>query len=214
MTAEESTSINNQYNNDSNFNEDEMVPKFKPAPITQQPKQNTQMKSYAREFPIPKNEHTGYGSFINCLGSCLGFCGAIPCCPMPTPYKEVKQGEVGLLSRFGAFYKSVDPGLVKINLCSEDLRRVSVRTKSANIRDQVAITKDNVSVRIDSVIYYQVCSISFIIKLCLSVPCRLKIHIKQFTQLKISKDLWLSVLKSPWEMLLVVPIYKMLFKIG
>lgn len=61
-----------------------------------------------------------------------------------------------LLKCCSAFYKSVDPGLVKINLCSESLERVSVRTQLANIKDQVAITKDNVTVRVDGVIYYVV----------------------------------------------------------
>lgn len=32
-------------------------------------------------------------------------CGAIPCCPFPNPFKSVQQGSVGLVSRFGQFYK-------------------------------------------------------------------------------------------------------------
>lgn len=31
---------------------------------------------------------------------------------------------LGLISRFGQFYKSVDPGLVQVNVCSESIRVV------------------------------------------------------------------------------------------
>lgn len=80
---------------------------------------------------------------MNALGSCIGTIGMIPCCPCPNPFKEVAQGSVGksratalgpegiigltdlgLISRFGQFYKSVDPGLVKVNVCSEQVRIV------------------------------------------------------------------------------------------
>lgn len=55
------------------------------------------------------------------LGSCIGLFGQFPCLPLPNPYKEVTQGSVGLISRFGQFYKSVDPGLVQVNVCSESI---------------------------------------------------------------------------------------------
>ncbi|CAG8826670.1 12009_t:CDS:2, partial [Dentiscutata erythropus] len=38
----------------------------------------------------------------------------------------VDQGYVGLISRFGQFYKSVDPGLVKVNVFTEKLEKVDV----------------------------------------------------------------------------------------
>ncbi|KAJ7808669.1 hypothetical protein B0H14DRAFT_2608671 [Mycena olivaceomarginata] len=40
-------------------------------------------------------------------------------CSMPNPFREVQQGSVGLVSRFGQFYKPVDPGLVEVNVCTE-----------------------------------------------------------------------------------------------
>jgi hypothetical protein len=39
-----------------------------------------------------------------------------------TPCQE--QGSVGLVSRFGQFYKAVDPGLVRVNVCTESVRVV------------------------------------------------------------------------------------------
>jgi erythrocyte band 7 integral membrane protein len=54
--------------------------------------------------------------------------GAIPCCIIcPNPYKPVSQGNVGLVTKFGRFYRAVDPGLVKINPLSEHLIQVDVK---------------------------------------------------------------------------------------
>ncbi|KAJ6585689.1 hypothetical protein B0H19DRAFT_1250471 [Mycena capillaripes] len=59
--------------------------------------------------------------------SCRASCGIIPCCPFLNPFREVQQGSVGLVSRFGQLYKSVDPGLVQGNVCTESLKIVDVK---------------------------------------------------------------------------------------
>jgi regulator of protease activity HflC (stomatin/prohibitin superfamily) len=56
------------------------------------------------------------------------------------------QGSVGLVTRFGHFYKSVDPGLVQVNVCTEDLRIVDVKIQISPIGRQTVITRDNVNV--------------------------------------------------------------------
>ena len=55
-------------------------------------------------------------------------------------------GAVGLVSRFGQFYKAVDPGLVKVNVCTESLRIVDVKIQISPIGRQMVITRDNVNV--------------------------------------------------------------------
>lgn len=46
---------------------------------------------------------------VNVFGAVIGTLGAIPCCICcPNPYKEVLQGNVGLVTKFGRFYKAVD----------------------------------------------------------------------------------------------------------
>ena len=100
--------------------------------------------------------HGFYGTFINCIGGVTGSLGQFPCCPCPNPFKEVRQGSVGLVSRFGQFYQSVDPGLVKINPCSESLRIVDVKIQLITVPQQKVTTKDNVSLELDSVIYWHV----------------------------------------------------------
>ncbi|KAI0251344.1 hypothetical protein BJV78DRAFT_1212651 [Lactifluus subvellereus] len=112
--------------------------------------------SCAQDLGVDTVTHGFYGSMMQGLGSCVGFCGAIPCCPFPNPFKEVRQGSVGLVSRFGKFYKAVDPGLVQVNVCTESLRVVDVKIQIISIGRQTVITRDNVNVEIDSVIYYQI----------------------------------------------------------
>ncbi|KAJ6115630.1 hypothetical protein N7523_006047 [Penicillium sp. IBT 18751x] len=103
--------------------------------------------------------HGWYARMIHSLGECIGFCGAIPCCICcPNPFKPVDQGQVGLVSRFGRFERSVDPGLVKVNPLSEHLYTVDVKIQIAEVPRQVCMTKDNVTLNLTSVIYYQVTS--------------------------------------------------------
>lgn len=103
--------------------------------------------------------HGVYGSLLQGLGSFVGLCGAVPCLPCPNPFREVNQGmsnnininiptltcltpnigSVGLVSRFGNFYKSVDPGLVQVNVCTESLRIVDVKIQISPIGRQTVM---------------------------------------------------------------------------
>ncbi|EIW61365.1 uncharacterized protein TRAVEDRAFT_34877 [Trametes versicolor FP-101664 SS1] len=125
--------------------------------IKVQPLKRSEMQpSYAQDLGTREVTHGVYGSMLQALGSCLGLLGAVPCCPCPNPFREVQQGSVGLVTRFGQFYKSVDPGLVQVNVCTESLRVVDVKIQISAIGRQKVITRDNVDVEIDSVIYFQI----------------------------------------------------------
>lgn len=64
-----------------------------------------------------------------------------------TPFDlQASLGSVGLVTRFGQFYKSVDPGLVQVNVCTEGLRIVDVKIQISPIGRQTVITRDNVNV--------------------------------------------------------------------
>lgn len=76
----------------------------------------------------------------------------------PNPYKPVSQGNVGLVTKFGRFYRAVDPGLVKINPLSEKLIQVDVKIQIVEVPQQVCMTKDNVTLHLTSVIYYHITS--------------------------------------------------------
>lgn len=123
------------------------------------PRREDLQQSYATVVSEEAQAKGLYGTMINTLGACVGTLGAIPCCVVcPNPYKNVQQGNVGLVTKFGRFYRAVDPGLVKINPLSERLVQVDVKIQIAEVPEQVCMTKDNVTLRLTSVIYYHIVS--------------------------------------------------------
>ncbi|CAG9944222.1 unnamed protein product [Clonostachys rosea f. rosea IK726] len=125
----------------------------------QPPKQEDLQRSYATVVSADANPKGWYGTMINALGACMGTMGAVPCCICcPNPFKRVQQGNVGLVTKFGKFYKAVDPGLVQINPLSEDLIQVDVKIQIAEVPQQICMTKDNVTLHLTSVIYYHIIS--------------------------------------------------------
>jgi len=69
--------------------------------------------------------------------------------------KIVSQYEKGLVERFGKFDRMVDPGLRWIWPFIERLQRVDMREQVVDVPPQEVITKDNVVVTVDAVVYYQ-----------------------------------------------------------
>jgi regulator of protease activity HflC (stomatin/prohibitin superfamily) len=70
--------------------------------------------------------------------------------------KKVNQYEKGIVERFNAYEKMVDPGLRIITPFIERILRVNMREQVIDVPPQEIITEDNVVVTIDAVIYYQV----------------------------------------------------------
>ncbi len=70
--------------------------------------------------------------------------------------REVKQYERGLLFTMGKYTGLKQPGWRIIVPIFQKLQRVDIRIKAVDVPDQDAITKDNVSVRVNAVIYYKV----------------------------------------------------------
>ncbi|GAA96242.1 hypothetical protein E5Q_02906 [Mixia osmundae IAM 14324] len=120
-------------------------------------KRSEMQQSYAQVMADEHTDHGAYGSFVSCLGSMMGSLGAIPICfCCPNPYVNVQQGTVALVSRFGKFYRSVDPGLVKVNPMTESINIVDIRVQLLNIPRQTVTTYDSVNIEIDSVLYFHI----------------------------------------------------------
>ncbi|KAJ1841277.1 hypothetical protein LPJ70_004286 [Coemansia sp. RSA 2708] len=112
-------------------------------------------RKFAAIHPIKAD--SAYDSLMNGLGNCLGGIGQFPCCPcFPNPYKEVRQGQIAMVSRFGKYYQTADPGLVKVNPMTERVQYVDTKIQISSIPNLVIVTKDNVSVGIDAVLYWHV----------------------------------------------------------
>lgn len=70
--------------------------------------------------------------------------------------RQVNQYERGILFTFGKYSKTVEPGWRIVIPIFQSLSKVDIRVKAVDVPDQEAMTKDNVSVRINAVIYYKV----------------------------------------------------------
>jgi regulator of protease activity HflC (stomatin/prohibitin superfamily) len=69
--------------------------------------------------------------------------------------KIVQQHEKGLVERFGRYRKTVGPGFNMIVPFIEKMPRVDMREQVVDVPPQEVITKDNVVVTVDAVVYYQ-----------------------------------------------------------
>ncbi len=69
--------------------------------------------------------------------------------------KIVSQWEKGLVERFGKYERMVDPGLRLIVPFIERIKRIDMREQVVDVPPQEVITKDNVVVTVDAVVYYQ-----------------------------------------------------------
>lgn len=70
--------------------------------------------------------------------------------------KQIDQYEKGLKFSLGKFSKTMEPGWRLVFPIFQSYRKVDIRTKAVDVPDQEGITKDNISVRINAVIYYKV----------------------------------------------------------
>jgi regulator of protease activity HflC (stomatin/prohibitin superfamily) len=68
----------------------------------------------------------------------------------------VRQYEKGLVMRLGKFHAMAPSGLVFIMPMIDDLIRVDMREQVISVPPQKLITKDNVTVEVDAVVYYKV----------------------------------------------------------
>lgn len=70
--------------------------------------------------------------------------------------KQVSEYERGILFTLGKFSKILSPGWNLVLPIFQSFKKVDIRTKAVDVPEQDAITKDNVSIRINAVIYYKV----------------------------------------------------------
>ncbi len=70
--------------------------------------------------------------------------------------KQINQYERGVVYTMGKFSGVVGPGWVFILPVFQSFRKVDIRTKAVDVPKQETITKDNVSCKMNAVIYYKV----------------------------------------------------------
>lgn len=69
--------------------------------------------------------------------------------------KQINEYERGIKFTLGKFSKIMEPGWRLVFPVFQSFKKVDIRTKAVDVPSQEAITKDNVSVQINAVIYYK-----------------------------------------------------------
>lgn len=70
--------------------------------------------------------------------------------------RQINQYQRGVMFTFGRYTGTKMPGWRLVIPIFQMMKKVDIRVKAVDVPDQEAITKDNVSVRVNAVIYYKV----------------------------------------------------------
>lgn len=70
--------------------------------------------------------------------------------------RQVNQYQRGVLFTLGTFTKISQPGWRLVFPIIQSMTKVDIRTKAVDVPDQEAITKDNIPVKINAVVYYRI----------------------------------------------------------
>jgi erythrocyte band 7 integral membrane protein len=99
-----------------------------------------------------------YEGVVRCYGNCCGnfTTWVCACCEGCSAYKTVPESQYGVVKEFGKFIKVLPPGLHYLNPIVETLTLVDAREKVIDLKKQSIMTKDNVNVTIDAVVYYRI----------------------------------------------------------
>ncbi len=73
-----------------------------------------------------------------------------------TSVRQINQYERGVKFTFGKFSSIMEPGWRIVWPVIQSYQKVDIRTKAVDVPDQNAITRDNVTVKVNAVIYYKV----------------------------------------------------------
>jgi len=102
----------------------------------------------------PQQDKTAAPNWLSRILTGFGYLLAIPL--FPFAIKIVKEYERGVIFRLGRLVGARGPGLFFILPFVEQMDRVDLRTVTMDVPRQEVITKDNVSVKVDAVVYFRV----------------------------------------------------------
>lgn len=86
----------------------------------------------------------------------ITFFGILLAIVVITSIRQINQYEKGVKFTFGKFSSVMEPGWRLVWPVIQTYQKVDVRVKAVDVPDQNAITRDNVSVKVNAVIYYKV----------------------------------------------------------
>jgi regulator of protease activity HflC (stomatin/prohibitin superfamily) len=74
--------------------------------------------------------------------------------------RQINQYQRGVTFLFGKYTKTKEPGWRLVFPIIQQMTKVDIRVKAVDVPDQDAITKDNVTVNVNAVLYYKVVSVA------------------------------------------------------
>lgn len=98
---------------------------------------------------IYRTVYEGWGEFIKLL------CFPLFCCQMG-PVAIVEQGWTAVMTRFGVFQTTLNPGMYVYNPITQVVQKVCMKMQTFEIPRQAAMTRDNLSVQVDAVTFVTV----------------------------------------------------------
>ena len=87
---------------------------------------------------------------------CLGFIGILLLVLLFSAIKVVQEYERGVIFRLGRFVGAKGPGLFFIIPFIDRMMKVDLRTVTLDVPSQEAISRDNVTVKVNAVVYFRV----------------------------------------------------------
>jgi regulator of protease activity HflC (stomatin/prohibitin superfamily) len=87
---------------------------------------------------------------------CLGFIGIIILFLLFSAIKVVQEYERGVIFRLGRFVGAKGPGLFFIIPFIDRMKKVDLRTVTLDVPSQEAISRDNVTLKVNAVVYFRV----------------------------------------------------------
>ena len=82
--------------------------------------------------------------------------GIVLFCVCISAIVEVKEYERGIKFSKGKYKKTLEPGWHLVLPIFQSYKKIDIRTKAVDVPSQDAITKDNVTVKINAVLYYKI----------------------------------------------------------
>ena len=100
-------------------------------------------------------ENPTFQACLQCWGCFTGWLATWVCgCCCEAPYRRIPEAHWAVITEFGKYTRTLPPGLHYINPKTEQVLLVDRREKVINLQKQSIITKDNVNIQIDAIVFY------------------------------------------------------------
>ncbi|KAL6052796.1 Mechanosensory protein 2 [Balamuthia mandrillaris] len=105
-------------------------------------------------------DNDGCSNIFKSMLAIRGYLNTVLCCPCGVlgcgPVIRVREGQRAAVIRYGKLHRIVGPGTYHYNTGTEQFRIEDIQTRTLDVPKQNMLTRDNVPVEINAVIYYRI----------------------------------------------------------